>query len=79
MKICVFLSIFLTFGYFACAQQHQQQQPNLILPVGHTHWVRSASFSPDGKYIVTASSDNTAKIWDAVSGKLLRNLTGHKY
>ena len=34
----------------------------------HDGSVRSASFSPDGKYIVTASYDNTAKIWNAETG-----------
>jgi WD40 repeat protein/tetratricopeptide (TPR) repeat protein/archaellum biogenesis ATPase FlaH len=43
---------------------------------GHTSTVNSASFSPDGKRILTASSDNTARVWD-VSGKLLATLTGH--
>ena len=36
-----------------------------------------ASFSPDGSRIVTASSDDTAKIWDANNGKLLQTLRGH--
>ncbi len=30
---------------------------------GHTSGVNSAEFSPDGKKIVTASGDNTARIW----------------
>jgi WD domain, G-beta repeat len=32
---------------------------------GHESWVRSAAFSPDGERIVTASYDQTARIWDA--------------
>ncbi|MBQ5730791.1 MAG: hypothetical protein IIV57_04130, partial [Bacteroidaceae bacterium] len=32
-------------------------------PMRHDDTVYSASFSPDGKYIVTASEDNTARIW----------------
>jgi WD40 repeat protein len=37
----------------------------------------SGSFSPDGKRIVTTSMDNTARIWDAETGKSLAVLRGH--
>ncbi|MCA9955173.1 MAG: PD40 domain-containing protein, partial [Anaerolineales bacterium] len=39
-------------------------------------WVNSAVFSPDGQRILTASSDSTARLWDA-DGKLLATLEGH--
>jgi WD40 repeat protein len=37
----------------------------------HSGTVRSAQFSPDGKRIVTASEDATARIWDAQTGQQL--------
>jgi len=39
--------------------------------------VRSAAFNPDGSHIVTASEDNTARIWDAASGTEIAVLRGH--
>jgi WD40 repeat protein len=50
------------------------QKPLLVLPVGHTYNVVSARFSPDGRRILSASEDNTAKIWDALTGNLLADL-----
>jgi len=53
------------------------QRPRLVIPIGHTSTLTSVQFSHNGKLILTASKDNTAKLWDAVLGKLLRNLKGH--
>jgi WD40 repeat protein len=41
---------------------------------GHKNWVASANFFPDGKNILTTSVDNSILVWDANSGKLIRNL-----
>jgi hypothetical protein len=37
----------------------------------HQRIVNSASFSPDGSRVVTASYDNTARLWDASTGALV--------
>jgi len=44
---------------------------------GHRDAVIDIAYSADGKMIATASSDATAKIWDADSGELLYTLAGH--
>ena len=45
---------------------------------GHTDELNHAVFSPDGKKVVTAGgTDNTVRIWDAVTGKELKKLQGH--
>ncbi len=54
-----------------------QIKPELILPVSHKEKIQAVSYSPDGKLILTASWDNTAKLWDAGTGILLRNITAH--
>ncbi|KAG2347603.1 WD40 repeat-like protein, partial [Suillus weaverae] len=45
---------------------------------GHTHWVKSVSFSPDGTRIVTGSNDSTVRLWDAATGQPVGEpLRGH--
>ena len=44
---------------------------------GHTDYVRSVAFSPDGSRLATGSSDKTAKIWDLNTGKAALTLEGH--
>ena len=38
---------------------------------GHTNYVRSVAFSPDGKWLATGSGDKTAKLWDLGTGRTL--------
>ena len=37
----------------------------------------TAVFSPDGKRVLTASWDKTARLWDVASGRLKQQLIGH--
>ncbi|MBK8088018.1 MAG: caspase family protein [Chitinophagaceae bacterium] len=53
------------------------QQPELVLPVGHTGSLTGTLITPDQKFIVTASEDGTAKIWNNRTGKLRFNLVLH--
>ncbi|KAK3394462.1 WD40-repeat-containing domain protein [Podospora didyma] len=44
---------------------------------GHTGAVSQVRISPDGRWIASASSDGTVKIWDAETGGYLDTLVGH--
>lgn len=45
---------------------------------GHTGYVYSVSFSPDGARIATGSDDCTVRLWDAVTGQPIgKPLRGH--
>jgi WD40 repeat protein len=50
--------------------------PALVLK-GHKDWINYAGFSPDGKYLITASRDKTVKIWDLKDGKDIATLKDH--
>src|SRR5687768_16046484 len=45
---------------------------------GHDWSIRTATFSPDGRRILTASYDGTACMWDADSGKPVAKFIGHE-
>lgn len=45
---------------------------------GHSGPIVSASVSPDGSRIVTASGDKTARLWDTSTGMLIATLSGHE-
>jgi WD40 repeat protein len=45
---------------------------------GHQAEVSSLSYSPDGKTITSGSWDNTIRLWQAATGKLLQTLQGHQ-
>ena len=44
---------------------------------GHMRWVNSVAVSPDGKSVVSGSSDRTVKIWDTKTGNRQATLKGH--
>ena len=39
---------------------------------GHRGWVHSVSFSPDGGRIASGAQDGTIRLWNAISGELLK-------
>ena len=39
--------------------------------------VLSVSFSPDGQTLASGSDDDTIRLWDVGTGRVIRTLTGH--
>jgi WD40 repeat protein len=44
---------------------------------GHTIYVKSVAFSPNGRFALSGSLDKTLRLWDLKTGECLRTLTGH--
>ena len=46
---------------------------------GHTHTVRSLTFSSDGTSLVSGSFDESVKLWDVQTGGVIRTFHGHTH
>ena len=51
--------------------------PELVFNSVHSMSIEAIAYSPDGAYLASGSNDNTIKIWEVETGRLLRTLTGH--
>ena len=74
LSVCSFANmLFETYERSADAQD-----PEPLSLKGHKAYVNSAAAFPDGRRVVTASFDGTAKVWDAETGAELCTLMGHE-
>ena len=60
---------FLAFGKDGLGVLDVQTGKQLVTFGNLLGAVRSAVFSPNGRFVVTASDDQTARVWDAATGK----------
>ncbi|KAF6783768.1 WD-repeat protein [Colletotrichum sojae] len=44
---------------------------------GHSIWVYSVAFSPDGRQLASGFNDSTVKVWDTATGQCQQTLEGH--
>jgi len=54
-----------------------EETPEIFVQMGHSHTINSVTFSPDGRYALSGSSDTTIKLWEISTGKEIRTLHGH--
>jgi len=84
MKLQKLLIWIICLGLISSCIQLQQktklenfkEKHQLTIQLGHTGPINSVSFTSDGKYIVSGSSDDTLKIWEIESGKEIRSFYG---
>ena len=70
-------SIAGTLDYGAPEQLGRRNEPVAPYFNGHSEGTGSVALSPDGKRAVSASEDDTARIWDVDTGKELYRCEGH--
>jgi WD40 repeat protein len=55
-----------------------RESPSLVRNLGgHTHSVQACAVTPDGRHMVSASRDQTLKVWELESGRVVATLEGH--
>jgi len=65
---------FIMFGHITILNATAGTQVGTL--TGHTSWIRSLAFSPDGTLLVSGSSDMTVKLWDMQTGGVVRTFEG---
>jgi len=60
------------------AKKPSEQPAPILTLLGHRRSITMICYSSDGKYLATGSTDRTARVWDASTGKLLQTFRGHR-
>ena len=72
---CICLLNAMSFMLFVHGWSYEK--PEFFVQLGHFGDINSVTFSPDGKFVLTGSSDTTTKLWDISTGQEIRTFSGH--
>jgi len=68
----IFLALIVFPGFL-----HAEEKPEIFVQMGHTDWVKSVAFSPDGRHVLSGGQDKTLKLWEVSTGREVRTFAGH--
>ena len=71
---CTFYGERLGVNHLGAIMEFSKIDRNNLFAVGHTKTINCVSFSPNGKYLITASDDLTVKVWSSDTYLLLATL-----
>ena len=62
------------WGWAALRIQQSQESKELLTLRGYSREIHSVAFGPNNQEIAMGCNDNTVKLWDAATGKLIPRL-----
>jgi WD40 repeat protein len=80
MRLC-FLAFLILFPVISSVGESSElpcfdgKKTEIFIPAGHSGSVNAVEWSPDGRFILSGSSDGGIKLWDAQSGRLIRTFS----
>lgn len=74
MRLYLLILLFHAFGLIVSGQEKTLE---FSLQKGHSKQVTCTSFSPDGKYLATGSTDNSVIIWSLENSRQIRSINQH--
>ncbi|MEM7366948.1 MAG: caspase family protein [Bacteroidota bacterium] len=66
-------SLFLSSFFFLLQIHLLGQKPELVVPTGHSRDLTALDISPDGRFVLTGSTDGKAILWDRKSGNEIKS------
>lgn len=70
------LSLVVALGWLAIAQEKAKGPLPTVVYKGHTEAIYSVVTNGDGKLVATGSFDKSVRLWDASTGKVVREFAG---
>jgi len=79
MAVTLTILLVLPLACGACLDRARAagEESEVFVPLGHAGGVRAVAFSPDGKWALSGSEDQTLRLWDVATGREARTFTGH--
>lgn len=71
------LFLILSFFQLMSIAQDNTTPIEAVVQMGHSQYIKCADFSPNGKYLLTGSGDNSIILWDIKTQKQLRTYYPH--
>ena len=78
LRLVVYVLGFFFASAVACdARADEKLQVEIVPQLGHSAAIFSVAITPDGKTALSGGDDNTLRLWDLATGRVIRRFTGH--